>query len=417
MINYMVGLYGGPAMCDTLGCVDTRIPIFGKNSDRCVDEPQLLEFHPKKNNSEKTLMATYIEIDQVQRTNAILISRPSWMYGAEMGLNEYGLVIGNEAVFTKGGYNKTGLTGMDLLRLALERTSNAKQALELIITYLEKYGQGGNCAYEGTKYYNNSFLIMDRDELYVLETYDKQWAYRKSKKDSISNRLSISSNSDDSSQKKCDFARIHTEPVYTYLCGSGYRRGRTQLCINNECDFEGFKKALRSHNKVKDPFSCGTANSVCMHGGGVVDNQTTASLIVQLYPVPVIWATCSSLPCISLYKPYLFGAKSPFVYTYRDENQGNDNTTSIKYWKEREAFNRRMLGNPPPDEYYEQMEALENEWRSLVMSSYDDSSEMEKISLLAYDQEKQFFEKMDKLIAKQSNHTLCHLGFWKNRNL
>jgi dipeptidase len=110
MINYMVGLYGGPAMCDTLGCVDTRIPIFGKNSDRCVDEPQLLEFHPKKNNSEKTLMATYIEIDQVQRTNAILISRPSWMYGAEMGLNEYGLVIGNEAVFTKGGYNKTGLT-------------------------------------------------------------------------------------------------------------------------------------------------------------------------------------------------------------------------------------------------------------------------------------------------------------------
>ncbi len=58
MINYMVGLYGGPAMCDTLGCVDTRIPIFGKNSDRCVDEPQLLEFHPKKNNSEKTLMAT-----------------------------------------------------------------------------------------------------------------------------------------------------------------------------------------------------------------------------------------------------------------------------------------------------------------------------------------------------------------------
>jgi hypothetical protein len=147
-----------------------------------------------------------------------------------------------------------------------------------------------------------------------------------------------------------------------------------------------------------------------MHGGGVVDNQTTASLIVELFPVPVIWATGSSLPCVSLYKPYMFGTKAPFVYSLDDKS-------SIKKWKEREAFNRRMLGNPPSDEYYEQIEYLEKEWENLVMSSYDDASKMEKISLLAYEQEKEFFEKMDKLISPQPKHTFFNMGFWKNREI
>lgn len=50
------------------------------------------------------------------------------MFGAEMGANEYGVVIGNEAVFSKDDYpsmnargKNNGLLGMDLLRLGLVR--------------------------------------------------------------------------------------------------------------------------------------------------------------------------------------------------------------------------------------------------------------------------------------------------------
>lgn len=65
------------------------------------------------------LQCTYIEIDQVEKTHAVVLSRPSWLWGAEMGANEHGVCIGNEAVWGREEVcDDEALLGMDLVRFA-----------------------------------------------------------------------------------------------------------------------------------------------------------------------------------------------------------------------------------------------------------------------------------------------------------
>ncbi|PNI86471.1 SCRN3 isoform 5 [Pan troglodytes] len=190
-----------PFSCDTFvalppATVDNRI-IFGKNSDRLYDEVQEVVYFPAvvHDNLGERLKCTYIEIDQVPETYAVVLSRPAWLWGAEMGANEHGVCIGNEAVWGREEVcDEEALLGMDLVRLGLERADTAEKALNVIVDLLEKYGQGGNCT-EGRMVfsYHNSFMIADRNEAWILETAGKYWAAEKVQEGvrNISNQLSI----------------------------------------------------------------------------------------------------------------------------------------------------------------------------------------------------------------------------------
>ena len=101
-------------MCDTFVSLATASKdnnvIFGKNSDRLEDEAQLITYSPRiKYSKGEEVKCTYITIPQVSETAAILMSQPYWMWGAEIGVNEYGVAIGNEAVATKEPIRDTGL--------------------------------------------------------------------------------------------------------------------------------------------------------------------------------------------------------------------------------------------------------------------------------------------------------------------
>jgi len=154
-------------MCDTivaLGNVTADgVTILGKNSDREPNEAHhLLRLPAARHPPGSRVKCTYLEIPQVEQTYAVLLAKPFWIWGAEMGANEHGVAIGNEAVFTRVPYDKRpGLIGMDLLRLALERGRTAREALDVITGLLAEYGQGGNCGFKHPTYYHNSFLIAD----------------------------------------------------------------------------------------------------------------------------------------------------------------------------------------------------------------------------------------------------------------
>ena len=185
-------------MCDTLVALAPATArgavLFGKNSDRERNEAQVIELTPRARRAPGSdLRATYITLPQASETHACLLSRPFWMWGAEMGANEHGVVIGNEAQHAiVPAQRRRALTGMDLVRLGLERATSAAEAVEVICGLLERHGQGGDCGHLGRFYYHNGFIIADPREAFVLETVGRWWvAERVARTRALSNALSI----------------------------------------------------------------------------------------------------------------------------------------------------------------------------------------------------------------------------------
>lgn len=365
-------------MCDTIVNVQNSGVFFAKNSDRDANEPQLIEWHPPRKNLPKKTKCTYIEVESALETHRILISRPAWMWGAEMGTNEFGVTIGNEAVFTKHRVPKIGLTGMDLIRLALERSSTAKHALETIISLIERYGQGGSGSLNNINFrYFSSFLIADRTEAYVLETTQNDYAFEQVKEGvrTISNGLTIR-----------PFSDKYSDYLYTKVNSCRIRQPRSAHLAKNATGVLDYMNILRDHgeNKIAPGYRWinGAMDSVCMHAGGLLAaSQTTASWVTHLTEKQdTHWVTATAAPCTSLFKPV--SVKEPLQTIFQNS------FSALEYWHSHEPVHQKLISCPQNASLYlEERNCLEKIWTTKKIPStkeaFETSAQIEKDFLTA----------------------------------
>jgi len=287
-------------MCDVLVALGvataTGRTLFAKNSDRPPTERQVVEYQGPRLDDVSTRL-THVSIPAATvPTHPCVLSRPAWGWGAEHGVNVHGLAVGNTTVYTtldpRG--SGPGPTGMDLVRLALERAATVDDAVEVITSLLRRHGQGGSGhdpAAGRERPYWNAFLLADPWSAAVIDTSGTEFAVeRVADVRAISNRTTI---------REFDAVHRHPRQPVDRLVDPRWRASRTVLA-DRPVSTDTLAAHLRSHD------SCGDEGwSVCMHVEGV--EETTASMVASLAPAGAseLWVMTGH-PCRGEYRHLTF---------------------------------------------------------------------------------------------------------------
>eukprot|EP00762_Andalucia_godoyi_P002788 ANDGO_04554.mRNA.1 hypothetical protein len=371
--------------CDTLIAVNQcKGNFLAKNSDREPNEPQEIVFQKGGvfDPSVDVVQLTYSSIPQACKTASVLMMKPVWIKGCEMGVNEHGVAGANEALFSRvATIEETNgavlLTGMDVLRVALERAESAYDAVQVVKAVIEQYGQGGNCGFSHDFRYHNAFIFVDSSsKAFVMMTIGKQWAVQTvSTVDSVSNYIHFQhSDSFEASSDLVEFAirngfckdaqsfsmsSCYSDWILTAFGRGAGRRCRSKFllnCFDGHICVQSLMSILRLHtadaaDAVEDPISGFCKQDICMHTswGPSRINQTTGSAVFHWAPgtsVPTVWVTGTSTPCLSAFKPVFFDALAqdpslaPAIFG-STPSQSYVASTDIAFWWQFERFQRR----------------------------------------------------------------------------
>jgi len=373
LIGFMVtlGFCTFSYACDTWVAVGNSTKdgsvILGKNSDRPSVEAQPLKYFPRMKHRESNVKCTDITIPQAEETYEHIGSNIWWLFGYEIGMNECAVAIGNEAEHSKEPCEKTGLLGMDLIRLALERAKTAYEAIHVITKLVAEHGQGGGCEYPGqwdeNTTYHNSFLIADPNEAWVLELAGRYWVAKKVEDVwAISNVYSIEADFDEAhpdlikhaiemgwckSEKDFNFARNYGNYT-TRNTSSSQNRANSNLRMlkakQGEITVEYMMTVCRNHHEGTILSPRWAANEshfaqTCMHDcPNTRPYRTAASMIAHLRKdMPsmlrqVYWQSFS-VPCVNVFQPFYFAGQT--VPDQFDEGTNKYSSDSPWWWAEK----------------------------------------------------------------------------------
>ena len=351
-----------PLSCDNVVALSdvtaTGNTLVGKNSDRPAFESQPLVYNEgESHGSDETLDLAYCTIPRAGQTYATLGAAPYWCWGYELGINEHGVTIGNEAVFTRplktrldelpdeeesgdGADLGDGLLGMEFVRLGLERARTAEDAVNVIAQLLESYGQFGSAVADESHEdgaYDNSYLVADASEAWILETAGRRWAAKRVERGTaaISNELTIRHRWDagsddlvshavdngwwDADRKPFDFAAAYTDhEVPAQLSRIRLQRSRQLLetsARDGSVSRDDLTSLFRDHYDgtfLDGPkFNAALPDflTLCMHSSPAefTWGNTVSSVVFDL-PVdddgiPTMWWTPIP-PCVGVYVPF-----------------------------------------------------------------------------------------------------------------
>lgn len=328
-------------------------------------------------------------------------SRPYWCWGYEHGFNEHQVAIGNEALGSQLPEGKEArLTGMDLVRIGLERGRTAAESVEAITDVITKFGQGrfdGNPQFSN---YDNGFIVADPKEAYIIETAGHEWAVKMVDRAlGISNVHSIDTDwtrlSPTAKQTaaehgwwKANSGRLYFRKAYLDVerarTGSGTNR-RVRSCAfladrEGGVDLRTMMSLTSDHSNGTDPHESHRATmpsewSVCMHHGPAAKSNTAATLIAHLCDdgsrLPVYWCGFYS-PCLGIFLPTFSNGRVPVVLGVGGEEPSDDSPWWL--FRQLEKSTRRGL-----DFDEDTVEAIRAEWApvqsDLIESAYKIASE------------------------------------------
>ncbi|XP_069558699.1 secernin-3 [Brachyistius frenatus] len=389
-----------PSSCDTFVALPPSTEgqriIFGKNSDRPCDEVQEVVYFPARDcDAEEKVECTYVEVEQVGHTYAVVLSRPAWLWGAEMGANEHQVCIGNEAVWGReSADDDEALLGMDLVRLGLERANTAEKAVDVITDLLQKYGQGGSCTEDECGLtYHNSFLISDRKEAWLLETSGKHWAAEKVEGGyrNISNQYGITTKIDKEHPQMREYARskgwwdgktqFNFATVYSFMTTARIEASSSRYCEGKKLleKSNGHITAESMMDILRDKDSGINMEGMFMTTGSMV------SVIPTNPELPgVHYFTATPDPERSIFKPFIF------VKNIRPLEE-----TSSPSFGQDDPVKKKPRFQSKPDRKHKLM--VKHELAAAIIESHKERGQ--KITESLRQLEKETMEKMEKILS------------------
>lgn len=400
-----------PQSCDTMvapgNSTTSGQTIFAKNSDRPADECQPLVLRERQHYAPGAVThCQFVTIPQVATTYRHVGSRPYWCWGYEHGFNEHQVVIGNEALHSKLPEATEGkLVGMEILRLGLERSRTAVEAVEVMTGLISQYGQGKFTHSAGVRTYDNGYIVADPREAYIIETAGHDWVVKQvTSAIGISNVYSVETDwqrlSPTAEQTAVDQGwwqpnqtngngRFNFADAYTVASrteGSGaMRRARSCAVLSlrtGTIDARTMMAILSDHSDGQSPqedwqTAVRSSTGICRHPEANGEGGcTAASLVAELCDdgsrLPIYWCSLYS-PCLSLFLPIFIEGELPSVLTLGDATPSPDSP-----WWLFHGLNRLVL-NGPPDAAERVRTCWQPVQQALFASAYDIAREAKQL--------------------------------------